>query len=131
TIWCFADLTTGQYVVATPGGAPLPRVAIRPGSLRRAGGLVSQFAFDHSFLDLLYIEPGRAAWVMTAADGGTEDRDGPSGKTAVPVNDFKAVGSRTEKPAELKPGGILVAIDFVRMEVAAERLDAALIGSAQ
>src|SRR5689334_11194705 len=27
TIWCLADLTTGQYVVATPTGAPLPRVA--------------------------------------------------------------------------------------------------------
>lgn len=130
TIWCFADATTADFKLATPGGAPVPLTLLRPGAFRKVGPLVAQFGFDRSVLDLLYIEPARGAWICTAADGGPTDRDGPNGFTVVSVEDFRGVGTTTGKPTALKPGGVLVAIDFVRLEAVAVRLDATLIGGA-
>src|SRR5438132_2660632 len=52
TIWCVADATTAAFVVVTPGGRAVPFVSLRPDAFHRRGQSVTQFAFDHSFLDL-------------------------------------------------------------------------------
>jgi hypothetical protein len=128
TIWCVADATNGEYVITTPG-APVPVSALRPAALRRRGQTVSQFAFDHTLLELLYIEPGRGAWICRDEDGSRTDEDGPNGLTTVSAGRFKPLWTGPEPPSELRPSGVLVAIDPIRLEVTASRLDAALLGA--
>ena len=130
SIWCVADGTTGDYLVISPK-APVPVATLLPNSLRRRGGTVSQVVYGHAFLDLLYIEPGRGAWIIRDADGSRTDEDGPNGATAVSTGRMKPLWEGLEAPAELRPGGVLVAIDRIRFEAAAVRLDAAMIGAAQ
>ena len=132
TIWCVADATTAEYSIVSPGGSAIPFIALRPGSLRRAGGsAVKEFAFDHPVIDLLYLEPGGRGWTCSDADGSSTESDGPNGLSTVSVDRFRAIPPAADHPAELRAGGVLVAIDFIRMEVVAVRLDAATIGGAK
>jgi hypothetical protein len=131
TLWAVVDGRTGQASLVAPGGVPVPEAQVRPGMLHRKGAGVSLFAFDHPVLDLLYVEPGGGAWVGSTADGAKSDRDGPNGVSAISVDDFRPLGSTSGAPREFKPGGRLIAIDYIRMQALSLRLDAAMIGAAR
>jgi hypothetical protein len=131
TIWCVADAKTADFVVVTPGGRPVPYTFLRPGDLRKRSNDVSQLAFGHAFLDLLYLEPGGGAWTSSDSDGSATDEDGPNGKTTVSADRFKPLIASDKPLKQLRPGGILVAIDMIRLEVLALRLDGATLGSGQ
>ena len=131
TIWCIADSKTARYSIVTPGGVDIPLVPLRSSFLRRSGGEVTDFAFDHAVIDLLYFEPGGGAWTCTDADGSATERDGPNGLSTVSVDQFRPLPGASDRPRQLHPGGVLVAVDFVRMEVMAMRLDADAIGHAR
>lgn len=131
TIWAVVDGKNGQDALVTPGGVPVPEARIRPDALHRRGARVSEFAFDHPVLDLLYVEPAGGAWTGATADGGKNDRDGPNGVTVISVDDLHSLPGTTGLPSEFKAGGRLIAIDFVRMQAVSLRLDAAMIGAAR
>ena len=131
SIWAVVDGRTGQASLSTPGGVPVPAARLRPDFLRRRAGSVSEFAFDHPVLDLLYVEPSGGVWVGATQDGAKTDRDGPNGVSAISVADFHPLRGTSGAPAELKAGGCLIAVDVVRMEAVSIRLDQAMIGAAR
>lgn len=131
TLWAVVDGRTGQALLVTPGGVPVPEAQVRPGMLHRNGAGVSLFAFDHPVLDLLYVEPAGGVWVGSTADGAKSDRDGPNGVSAISVDDFRPLGDISGTPREFKAGGRLIAIDYLRMQALSLRLDAAMIGAAR
>lgn len=132
TVWVVVDLTNGQFGVGSPAGFS-PKVARLPsGAFRRSAGssAVDLFGFDHPVLDLLYVHPGLGAWTWNAVDGRAFDRDNANGVTLISVADARPLGDTRGKPAELTPGGVLVAVDWYYMEVLAVRLDAAVLKGA-
>ena len=131
TLWAVVDGRTGQASLVTPAGVPVPEAQVRPGMLHRNGAGVALFAFDHPVLDLLYVEPAGGVWVGSTADGAKTDRDGPNGISAISVDDFRPLGSTSGTPHEFRPGGRLIAIDYIRMQALSLRLDAATIGAAR
>lgn len=131
TLWAVVDGKTAQASLVTPGGTPVPQAQIRPGMLHRRGATVSEFAFDHPVLDLLYVHPAGGAWTGSTADGAKSDRDGPNGVSVISVDDFRPLGDTSGTPPEFKAGGRLIAIDFIRMQALSLRIDAAMIGAAQ
>jgi hypothetical protein len=130
TIWCAADARTADFVVVTPGGRPFTATTLRPDAFRRRGNDVTQFAFDHPSLDLLYLEPGRGAWSCTESDGSVTDDDGPNGVTTLSIARCQPIGGGAGKAQAFHPGGVLVAIDMIRLEAIAMRLDGAVLGGA-
>lgn len=131
TIWGVIDVRTGKASLVTPSGRPVPQERIRPYAFRQHGGTVSEFAFKHPVVDLVYVDPAGGAWTGTTSDGSKTDRDGPNGVSTISVDDFQPLGATTGKPDQLKPGGRLIAIDSIRMQAISLRLDAAMIGQAQ
>jgi hypothetical protein len=79
SVWGVVDGSTGEASLLVPNGAAVPQARLHPDAFRRAGGTVSQFAFHHPVLELLYVEPGGGAWVASTEDGAKTDRDGPNG----------------------------------------------------
>jgi hypothetical protein len=132
TIWCIADATTAKYLIVSPRGDSIPFVPLPKSFLRKgAKGAVTQFSFDHMVIDALYLEPGRGAWTCSDTDGSSTDQDGANGLTTVDVGRCRSILASNDAPSELRPGGVLVAIDFYRMEVLATRLDTDAIGRAR
>jgi hypothetical protein len=133
SVWVVVDLTNARYAIASPPAwsyntTSAPRLPFRHS---RAGSEVDQFAFDHPVLELLYVHPGLGAWVWSARDGGYFDRDGAAnGVTTVNISDGKPL---TERAASTRfvPGGLLIAIDWFKLEVLAFHIDENAIGSAR
>jgi hypothetical protein len=131
TIWGVIDIRNGQAAVVTPSGRPVPQEHVRPHAFRKKDAIVAEFAFKHPVLDLVYVDSGGGVWSGAVSDGASTDRDGPNGVSTISVDDFQPLGTTSGKPAELKPGGRLIAIDGIRMEAISLRLDAAMLGAAQ
>ena len=104
---------------------------MRANPLRKGGADVDRFAFDRRYLLLLYVHPGLGAWTWYATDGGRTDLDGSNGSTLVALTDGKALGAAGNVPKSFAPGGILVAIDYVHLDVIVTRVDDALVGGAR
>jgi hypothetical protein len=130
TIWGVVDVRTGEASLVTPSGRPVPQERISPYALRQHGGTVSEFAFKHPSVDLVYVDPAGGVWTGATSDGSKTDRDGPNGVSTISVDDLRPLGTTTGTPGQLKPGGRLIAIDAIRMEAISLRLDAAMIGQA-
>lgn len=131
SVWAAVDSRTGEYAVTA--GATTPRALPLAGNALRKGhsGQADRFAFDHGYLLLLYVHPGLGAWTWYAMDGTPTDLDGGNGSTVVALADGKAVGAAGKNPTAFVPGGILVAIDYVHLQIAVVRVDEALIGGAR
>lgn len=131
SVWAVVDLRNAHYATVSGPGVRLRETAL-DNPLRKGFSLaVDRFAFDHGYLELLYVHPGLGAWTMSGIGGTTANRDEPKGSTVVSLTDAKPVGSNISKPAAFVPGGILVAVDFTRLDVAVVRLDSAIIGGAR
>src|SRR5256885_111906 len=91
---------------------------------------IDTVSFNHSYLDLLYVHPGLGAWTWSSMGGLHPDRGDKYGSTVVALTDAKPLGSSGPQPSGFVPGGILVAVDVTRMEIAVVRLDGAMIGGA-
>ncbi len=78
SIWLAVDLATGAYAQATPGGDPPKQGAFEgPGLVLGAPLGTSDSISDlRTFLEVLVVRPGVAAWARTLADGGASDSDG-------------------------------------------------------
>lgn len=128
SIWTAVDLSNGQYAMAAPPGHPLRK---RPWPTKPfhadSAGHIDEFRADAPFVDMLYVHPGRGAWVHRAHDGDTTDADGkPNGLTTLHLSTARSLNALPNGP-ELLPGGVLIVIDFYHLNVAAARLDGALL----
>ncbi len=129
SVWAVVDARNGHYVTVARGGAEVAPMRANP--LRKGGADVDRFAFDRRYLLLLYVHPGLGAWTWYATDGGRTDLDGSNGSTLVALTDGKALGAAGNVPKSFAPGGILVAIDYVHLDVIVTRVDDALVGGAR
>lgn len=125
SIWCIADLTTGEYVVASPRTYDLSIVSLLPNAFRK-GSESDEFVFNHPYLDMIYVHPGEGAWTAEVAEGSAIDRDGPNGVIVLSLADMTPLGNAPTLHT-FAPGGVLVAIDVLRYEVAVIRLDPATL----
>ena len=128
TIWCAADAATAEFALLTSVGRPFSPLRLRPNAFRGAGNAVTQFAFDHSFVDLLYLEPGQGTWTCSESDGSKTDNDGPNGVTVLSIGRCKPIDPTGGPPSAFHPGGVAVAIDMFRLEAVAVRLTPSLLG---
>jgi hypothetical protein len=131
SVWAVVDLRNAHYATASsPGGSLRETTLDNP--LRKGPSLSAErFAFDHGYLELLYVHPGTGAWTWSAIAGTTADNRGPTGSTVVSLADGKAIGTPSSKPLSFLPGGILVAVDFTRLEIAVVSVDEQLIRGAR
>jgi hypothetical protein len=131
SMWAVVDLRNAHYGTVSGPGMGLREIAL-DNPLRKGTSLaVDTFSFDHSYLDLLYVHPGLGAWTWSALGGVNPDHGDKYGSTVVALVDAKPLGSSGVRPSSFVPGGILVAVDVTRMEIAVVRLDGALIGGAR
>jgi len=131
SVWAVVDLRNAHYATISGPGIRARELAL-DNPLRKGKSLsVDRFAFDHGYLDLLYVHPGLGCWTWSAIGGSTPDNGGPNNSTVVSLADGKPVGQSGSKPDAFVPGGILVAVDFVRIEIAVVHVDQQLIGSAR
>jgi hypothetical protein len=131
SVWAVVDLRNAHYATISGPGIQARELAL-DNPLRKGKSLsVDRFAFDHGYLDLLYVHPGLGSWTWSVTGGSTPDNGGPNNSTIVSLADGKPVGQSGSKPASFVPGGILVAVDFVRIEIAIVHVDQQLIGSAR
>lgn len=132
SVWAVVDVRNGHYATSAGNHGPPQTTTPRRNPLRKgSAGTADRFAFDHRFLLLLYVHPGLGAWTWYAMDGTPADLDGSNGSTAVSLADGKAVGAAGKVPKEFAPGGLLVAIDYIHLELAVVPVDQALLGGAQ
>jgi hypothetical protein len=131
SVWAVVDLRNAHYAIVSGPGIGLHEIAI-DNPLRKGPALsVDRFAFSHGYLDLLYVHPGLGSWTWSAVGGSTADNGGPNNATIVSLAAGRPVGQSGAKPASFLPGGILVAIDFMHLEIAVVSVDQQLIGGAR
>ena len=131
SVWAVVDLRNAHYGVINGPGMGLREISLDNPLRKGPSQTADHFSFTHGYLDLLYVHPGTGAWTWSAVGGSTADNRGPNGSTVVSLADGKPVGQAAQKPPSFLPGGILVAVDFIRIEIAVVRLDQQLIGGAQ
>jgi hypothetical protein len=131
SVWAVVDLQNAHYGIVSGTGVGLREIEIANPLRKGPSSAVDTFSFDHGYLDLLYIHPGVGAWTWSALGGVNTGADQLKGSTLVALADAKPLGSLLSKPAIFAPGGILVAVDFTRLEIAVVRIDSALIGGAR
>jgi hypothetical protein len=131
SVWAVVDLQNAHYATVSGPGIRLREITI-DNPLRKGEALsVDSFSFDHGYLDLLYVHPGLGSWTWSAVGGSTANNGGPNNATVVSLAAGKAAGQPGSRPTSFLPGGILVAIDFTRLEIAVVHVDQQLIGGAR
>jgi hypothetical protein len=131
SVWAVVDLRNAHYATISGPGFRAREFALASPLQKGKSLSVDRFRFDRGYLDLLYVHPGLGGWTWTAIGGTTPDNGGPDNSTIVSLTDGKPVGQAGQKPAAFVPGGILVAVDSVRLEIAVVHVDEQLIGSAR
>ncbi len=131
SVWAVVDLLNAHYGVMNGPGMGLREILLDNPLRKGPSQSVDRFAFTHGYLDLLYVHPGLGAWTWSALAGTTADNRGPNGSTIVSLADGKPVGQPAQKPPSFLPGGILVAVDFIHLEIAVVSVDQQLIGGAR
>lgn len=112
SVWLVVDVRTGAYVVATPDGYT-PRVREVPGGALSADALQDP---SPSF-DMWIVRPGGGAWRRSAARGRDTD-ESPAGSSQVKVNvaRFGSISQSPASPGRLKPGDVVLRLDYGWME---------------
>lgn len=131
SVWAVVDLRNAHYGTVSGPGFGVREVALDNPLRKGQSQNVDRFSFDHTYLDLLYVHPGTGAWTWSAIGGTSPDKSGPPSSTTVSLIDGKAVGQAGKKPPSFLPGGILVAVDFMRLQIAVVHVDQQLIGDAR
>jgi hypothetical protein len=132
SIWVVVDLSNNAFVVASPPGFPARPAPSSSGLRRTITTGVDQIRRNRIFVDALYVAPTGSAWTVSAQDGDAADNDGASDSaTAISMHQLQPVDGTGTTPDQLEAGGVLVVIDFSRMDVLAMHLDAHLLESMQ
>ncbi len=113
SLWIVADLTTGEWAVATPQAYPFPEIEV---SARRLRQDLEVLEADRETLELMIVRPGEGAWHLTVWDGGTGDDDAlADGRVAARLPAFESLGSAPIR-IQSRPGDLVFGIEARRME---------------
>ena len=72
SLWAVVDFTTGAHAVAAPPGFD-PHPMELPAHGWRGG--LEHFDLRRDYLEVLVVRPGAGAWMLSAAEGGSNDDD--------------------------------------------------------
>lgn len=118
SVWAVVELSTGEYVVATPDGfprraMPIPGNVVRPGNL----GQMNRWWHERAVLKLLVVRPGSGAWTFTANKGAFGD-DEKSHRPGFPTSleHFRAITGDDPPPHNFRRGDVIVALDPINLE---------------
>ena len=131
-LWIVADLSSGEYKVASTPGYPVMRASLpRQEFKRTVGGAVGRFAYSRPTADFLYVVPG-GAWTLLARDGEPTDSDlVADGATEVDLTQLQPVVNGELTPEAFVAGGTLFAIDTSRLDLMEIKIDAPRLAGAQ
>jgi hypothetical protein len=130
SIWVVVDLSNNVFVVSSPPGFPARPAPASSGLRKTNTAGVDQIRRSRIFIDALYVTPIGSAWTASAQDGDTTDVDGASdAATAINMHQLQLVDGTGTTPDQLEAGGVLVVIDYSRMDVLAMHLDTQLLES--
>lgn len=117
-VWLVVDAKNGALAAGTRDG-----VTDRSTSQRRtvakkdAAGEWVQLSHERSWLELLVVRPGDAAWTLTAMRGGAADVERKGGAAFdTPVELFRGLTPQAQELKRLKKDDVVVAIDPQRVE---------------
>lgn len=127
SVWAVVDARSGQFTIAALPGYAVREIPVSSISLLR-GASVDRFLFDRSYLDLLYVHPGKGAWYWSEMSGTSTDKSAVRGKTAVSAEQAISMAGGGDKPKDFSPGGVLIAVDFMHLEVTSARVENLPIG---
>jgi hypothetical protein len=130
-LWIVADLRNGHYAIAATPGFPISREHMTHREFRRGlGAAVTQLVYARAESDFLYFKPG-GAWTLTARDGGLTDADGRmDGAIAFDVGRAQPIAGSDALQA-LEPGGVLLVIDPMRLDLLELRVGAWILADAR
>jgi hypothetical protein len=121
TVFVGIDVTTAQYVVASPDGFGVSVQSPPPGSFS-----AEQFAHRRPDVDVLYVHPGRGMWFTPLHDGHATDADRRTdGRVTLALDRAEPLGDSRATGGPFEAGGVLVVIDHITMNVTAARITGA------
>lgn len=131
SIWLAADLVSGLFRTATPGGSPAKEIVVPVNAIETLGpGRSGRVRSDLGFIEILYIRPLQGAWVLAVGDGGESDEDRAADSSIAAALDRMApVGSSPAAPADFVVGDILLVVDPRELQFFAARLGPGGLGS--
>jgi hypothetical protein len=133
TVWAVVDLTNAHYAIAAAPNSSysIARMPQHPFRHGKASGQIDQFIFDHPLLEILYVHPGLGAWVWSGRNGTTDDGVTAIGMMVASLADAKPIAAGREKPPNaFVPGGVIIAIDWYKVEVLALHVSEATLAGA-
>lgn len=116
-VWVAVDLVTGAFAVSTPSADGVKEVALPVDAVRRGPSGKLDQVLHRGFHAEVFLaraaEGGGRSWLLSANDGGEDDRDGvQDGRVEVSLPSFEGVGPEAEPPPkELGPGDVLLVVD--------------------
>ena len=124
SIWAAVDLTSGEYVVASPAGYAPTEVKFPTAGLRdQADGKLDRLEGRGYSLEVLVARPGLGAWHLSLGDGDPDDEDGvANGRIEWAVGKGRPVKGDPPAPLDFSPGDVVIAMDPTRMEIYAARM---------
>jgi hypothetical protein len=135
-IWLAVDLATGAYALTTPSGDP-PSQAVFVGEglvLGAPVGAPDSIEDARTFLEVLLVRPGVAAWARTVADGGTTDGDAKvDGAVDAALDSLAQIDPETGEspaPSRFVDQDLVFSFDPMSMEVVATSAST-LVGGAR
>jgi len=126
SVWLAADLSSGAFRIAVPQRSPARELPFGSGRLEPpAPGRAGRVRSGLSFIEVLYLRPGRGVWGLTVGDGGRDDHDGRPDRSATAALDrLIPIGASPPPPSDFAAGDILLVVDARRLEFFAARLAA-------
>ncbi len=127
SVWLAADISSGAFRVAAPPRSPARELPFTSERLERPPGRAGRVRSGLSFIELLYVRPGRGVWGLTVGDGGRDDHDGQADRSATAALDrLVPIGASPPAPSDFAAGDILLVVDPRRLEFFAARLPAGI-----
>lgn len=128
SLWAVVDLTSGEYVLASPADGPLREVEPPRGLARSLPGR-GEIGDERRRLEVLVVRPGSGgepgAWTGGAEDGGAGDGDGRrDGRTQARLERLEPLEVEGPRPPRaLRAGDLVVAGDAQELVFWAQRLN--------
>ena len=131
SVWAAVDLRDARYATASGPNVGIRAVPLTNPLKRSKSSDVDSFAFNHAYMNLLYVHPGLGAWSWTAEGGKPPNESVYVGTTQVSLATATPVGTPHHTPDKIVPGGVFIAVDSTYLQIAIVPVTEALVGGAE
>jgi hypothetical protein len=131
SLWAVADLRDGEYAMVNGPRLGFHRMDLGNPMRKSKSGSVDSLLLNRRYVELVYVKPGLGALQWTANGSSASDELVANVGTIVSIGKGNALHVSGQRPINFTPGGTLIAIDLISMEVGAVDIDEALIRGAR